>query len=123
MNIDNIKERLLSHVDPPPPPTAASVGLRELRPGPARYLHVIVNLPYERVNVRVPLGLIRAGMKLKSLIPTQATDGIHEALKSKGIDMDLRDLAGEGLDALIEALGDLEVEVQSENEQVHIYVE
>jgi hypothetical protein len=115
-------ELLLSHVDPPPPP-AASTGLREPRDGPPRYLHVIVNEPGERVNVRVPLSLIRAGMKLTSLIPTQATDGIHEALKEKGIDMDLRDLAGEGLDELLEALGDLEVQVQSENEQIHIYVE
>ncbi len=118
-------ERLLSHVDPPspPPPPAASSGSREPRGGPARYLHVVVNEPGERVNVRVPLGLIRAGMKLTSLIPTQASDGIHEALKEKGIDMDLRDLAGEGLDELLDALSDLEVQVQSENEQVHIYVE
>lgn len=115
-------ERLLSHVDPPPPPVA-SAGLREPRDGPPRYLHVVVNEPGERVNVRVPLGLIRAGMKLTSLIPTQATDGIHEALKEKGLDMDLRDLAGEGLDELLDALSDLEVQVQSENEQVHIYVE
>ena len=114
-------ERLLSHVDPPPP--AATAGLREPRDGPPRYLHVVVNEPGERVNVRVPLGLIRAGMKLTSLIPTQATDGIHEALKEKGIDMDLMDLAGEGLDELLEALSDLEVQVQSDHGQVHIYVE
>lgn len=116
-------ERLLSHLDPPPPSQASGTGMREPRDGPPRYLHVIVNEPGERVNIRVPLGLIRAGMKLTSLIPTQATDGIHEALKEKGIDMDLRNLAGEGLDELLDALADLEVQVQSEHEQVHIYVE
>jgi hypothetical protein len=117
-------ERLLLHVDPPPGSLLVdNGGSRVPRGGPPRYLHVIVNEPGERVNIRVPLGLIRAGMKLTSLIPTQATNGISEALKEKGVDMDLRDLAGEGLDELLEALGDLEVQVQSENEQVHIYVE
>ena len=97
-------------MDPPVSLPAAGAGQGQPRDGPSRYFHVIVNEPGERVNVRVPLGLIRAGMKLTSLIPTQATDGIQEALKSKGVDMDLRDLAGEGLDELLDALSDLEIQ-------------
>ena len=77
----------------------------------------------ERVNVRVPMNLIRAGMKLTSLIPPQAADKVNETLKDKGIDFDLRNLKPDDFEELIEALGDLEVDVDSGREKVRVYVE
>ena len=77
----------------------------------------------ERVNIRVPMNLIRAGMKLTALIPPQAADKVNETLKEKGIDFDLRTLKPDDLEELIEALGDLEVDVDSGREKVHVYVE
>lgn len=76
-----------------------------------------------KVNIRVPMNLIRAGMKLTSLIPSQAADKVNEALKEKGIDFDMRNLKAEDIEELIEALGDLEVDVQDGREKVHVYVE
>ena len=77
----------------------------------------------ERVNVRVPMNLIRAGMKLTALIPPHAADKVNETLKDKGIDFDLRNLKPDDFEELIEALADLEVDVDSGREKVHVYVE
>jgi len=77
----------------------------------------------ERVNVRVPLNLIRAGMKLTALIPSQAAEKVRDALKEKGVDFDLRNLKMDDIEELVEALSDLEVDVESGKEKVHVYVE
>ncbi|MFC1983583.1 hypothetical protein ACFLVO_01000 [Chloroflexota bacterium] len=77
----------------------------------------------ERVNVRVPINLIRAGMKLTAFIPPNAADKIHDALKEKGVDFDLRNLKMDDMEELVEALSDLEVDVESGKEKVHVYVE
>ena len=77
----------------------------------------------ERVNIRVPINLIRAGMKLTALIPPHAADKVHDALKEKGVDFDLRNLKMDDIEELVEALSHLEVDVESGKEKVHVYVE
>lgn len=77
----------------------------------------------EKVNIRVPISLIRAGMKLTSLIPPHAYDHINEAIKEKGIDFDLRNLKTEDISEVIDALSDLEVDVENGREKVRVYVE
>jgi hypothetical protein len=77
----------------------------------------------ESVNVRIPMALIRAGIKLTSLIPAHASDEVNEALKEKGVDFDVRNLKPEDFDELVAALTDLEVDVRGGREKVHIYVE
>ncbi len=98
----------------------------------AKYLRVTV-LPdpehehsgnVDRVNVRVPMSLIRAGIKLTSLIPPEARDKVNGALRDKGIDFDVRSVKPEDLEELIEALSDLEVDVMSsKGEKVKVFVE
>jgi hypothetical protein len=77
----------------------------------------------EKVNVRIPMNLIRAGIKLTALIPPQAADKVNETLKEKGIDFDLRNLKPDDLEELVEALADFEVDIDSGREKVHVYVE
>jgi SHOCT-like domain len=76
-----------------------------------------------RVNVRVPLSLIRSGMKFTSLLPPEARDKVTGALQDKGIDFDMRNLKPEDLDEIIEALKDLEVDVVSNKDVVKVFVE
>jgi hypothetical protein len=77
-----------------------------------------------RVNVRIPMSLIRAGLKLTSLIPPDALDKANSALKEKGIKFDVRDIKPETLEELIEALGDMEVDVEGgKGEKVKVFVE
>jgi hypothetical protein len=77
----------------------------------------------ERVNVRVPMSLIRSGIKFTSLLPTEARDKVTGALHDKGIDFDMRNLKPEDIETIIEALNDLEVDVVSNKEVVKVFVE
>jgi hypothetical protein len=76
-----------------------------------------------RVNIRIPMGLIRAGIKLKALIPAQAADDINRAFKEKGIAFDIRDLKDEYLETLVTALGESEIKVDSREAEVSIHAE
>ena len=78
----------------------------------------------DRVNVRVPMSLVRAGIKLTSLIPKDATDKVNDALREKGIDFDVRNIKPEDIEELINALGELEVDVETgHGEKVKVFVE
>jgi len=77
----------------------------------------------ERVNIRVPMNLLRAGMKFTALIPPHAADKVNEAMKEKGIDFDLRNFKPDDVEELMEALSDLEVNVEGGQGKVRIYVE
>jgi hypothetical protein len=77
----------------------------------------------EVVNIRVPMSLIRSGMKLSSLLPGEAREKVTSALHEKGINLDMRNMKPEDLDELIEALGELEVNVVNGKETVRVFVE
>jgi hypothetical protein len=78
----------------------------------------------ERVNVRIPMSLVRAGIKLTALVPPDALDKANSALKEKGINFDVRNIKPEDLEELIEAIGDMEIDVEgSRGEKVKVFVE
>jgi hypothetical protein len=92
-----------------------------------KYLRVVVEPKSDsdegdRVNVRVPINLIRAGLKWASFIPNHSQKKVGDALKEKGINVDLGTLTPEDLEELILNLNDLEVEVDGE-EVVRVYCE
>jgi hypothetical protein len=72
----------------------------------------------DKVNVRVPISLIRTGIKLSAILPA----GTSERIRESGIDLnDLSKLADE---ELIEALADLQVDVNSnDGDVVRVYCE
>jgi hypothetical protein len=55
-------------------------------PGAPKYLFVTVD-GNDKVNVKVPLGLLRAGLKLTSLIPPVAMDEINKSMAESGVAM------------------------------------
>ena len=75
------------------------------------------------VNVRVPMQLLRAGVKLAGLIPPSAQEKVNEALREKGIAFDLSQLKPENLEELIEALNELTVDVTDNNAKVAVFCE
>jgi hypothetical protein len=77
----------------------------------------------EHVNVKVPMSLIRAGVKLSSIIPPSAYNRVDEALKEKGIEFDLRNMKPEDIEELVTALSDLEVDIQNGKASVQVHVE
>jgi hypothetical protein len=128
INIDEA-ERLLTtmgeHVD-----EGTTVGVAEqVRKPQPRFLRVVVEpiegpgAKQEHVNVRVPVALLRAGMKFASVIPNAASGQINEKLKEQGIDIDIRDLKLEDLEKLVDALSELQVDVDSPQAKVRVYFE
>jgi len=95
--------------------------------GPKRkFLRVLVDSQKEgrdreRVSIRVPLKLIRAGVRLKSLLPKEAREQVDNALKDSGINLD--NLSGESMDELIAHLTELRIDVEEPGETVHIFCE
>ena len=118
-------ERLLSLVDEEPETTAAVQPLAPPQAGSARrYLRVTVDSDDdEHIDVRVPLALIKAGVKLHTLLPAQATTGINTALQDNGINVDIDNLRTEDLEPLIDALSEIEVNIQDGDEKVRVYCE
>lgn len=85
----------------------------------AKYLRVLVEADESMtgmkgpttVNVRVPLQLLRAGVRLASLIPQQAHDQLDEALNRHGVPLTLSQIKPENLEELVDHLEDLTVDV------------
>ena len=93
-----------------------------------RYLRVMVEDRSEKdsktqVNVRVPMQLLRAGVRLASLIPPPALNHVNEALHEKGMFVDLRGIKPENLVELVDQLSDLTVDVDQDDAKVRVFCE
>lgn len=121
-------ERLLAALDGAgsPAPLSTDVG----SPRRPKYLRVVVDAVDKqhgsgpvKVNIRVPMQLLRAGVRLGSLIPVQARDQVNEALQKQGIGFDINQLKPENLEALVDELSDLTVDVDQEDAKVRVFCE
>lgn len=118
-------EQLIAALERDQPPTAASLDARPK--GKAKYLRVVVdavdNGEPARVNVRVPLQLLRAGVQLAALIPAPALGHANAELNKSGVPFDLTQLKPEQLEALVEHLDEMTVEVDSPDAKVRVFCE
>lgn len=100
---------------------------RSERPRP-RYLRVVVaerpaTLDNPTVNIRVPLQLLRAGMRFSSLLPESARVPVEGALKDKGFSFDLKDISPEMLEEFVDAFAEFSLDVNDDEDQVRIFCE
>jgi hypothetical protein len=118
-------ERLLAALDPEP--AAVGAGSTSKNGNSAgttaksapKYLRVLVeadesmtgNKGLTTVNVRVPMQLLRAGVRLAALIPQQAHNQLDQALSNSGVPLTLSQIKPENLEELIDHLEDLTVDV------------
>ena len=123
-------ERLLAALEPEmtapagasggPAANGATAGAMKPRP---KYLRVQVEADESMtgmkgqttVNVRVPMQLLRAGVRLAGLIPKQAHDQLDEAFTRHGVPITLSQIKPENLEELIDHLGDLTVDVDGKD--------
>lgn len=91
----------------------------------ARYLRVLVSGgKEEKVDVRIPLQLVRAGVKLGSLIPKNIQTKIDDSLHEKGMQFSLADIEPETVEELIDGLSDFSVDVSGDDgESVRVFCE
>jgi hypothetical protein len=84
-----------------------------------KYLYVQVNgSTGDNVHVKVPIALVRSGLKLTSLIPPLAMDQINKSMSEHGMSIDFTNLKPEDIDELIEGLREMEVNVDSKDGDV-----
>lgn len=96
----------------------------------AKYLRVLVEAQpgvYDNkgpvsVNIRVPMQLLRAGVRLASLIPAQAHHHLDEALSQHGVPLTLSQIKPENLEELIDHLGDLTIDVAAKENHSNVKV-
>ena len=107
-----------------------SAGRPESPKSHAKYLRVLVEAQGEMdgkkgptsVNIRVPMQLLRAGVRLASLIPAQAHQHLDEALSQHGVPLTLSQIKPENLEELIDHLGDLTIDVASKESNADVKV-
>ncbi|MEQ4208500.1 hypothetical protein ABN028_26325 [Actinopolymorpha sp. B17G11] len=76
-----------------------------------------------RVNVRIPLQLLRAGVQLTTLIPPQALGQVNEEMHNSGMPIDLSRLKPEHIEDLIEQLDEVTVDVDQPDAKVRVFCE
>jgi hypothetical protein len=117
-------EQLIAALERQPPPAS---GLDARPNGKVKYLRVVVdsveNGERGRVNVRVPLQLLRAGVRLAALIPPQALGQANAELSKAGVPFDLTQLKPEQLEALVDHLDEMTVEVDQPDAKVRVFCE
>ena len=96
----------------------------------AKYLRVLVESQEgidgkkgpTSVNIRVPMQLLRAGVRLASLIPAQAHEHLDEALSRHGVPLTLSQIKPENLEELIDHLDDLTIDVAAKESHSDVKV-
>lgn len=118
-------EQLIAALERDQPPAASGPVARPK--GRAKYLRVVVDAVENgepgRVNVRVPLQLLRAGVRLAALIPPRALGQANAELTRSGVPFDLTQLKPEQLEALVEHLDEMTVEVDQPDAKVRVFCE
>ncbi len=88
-----------------------------------KFLYVkVLSTKGDNVNVKIPLSLVRAGLKLTSLIPPQAMEQIDKTMAEKGMSFDLKNMKPEDLEELMDSLREMEINVDAANgDNVRVY--
>ena len=120
-------ERLIAALEERPAGSSENVSDSGAKARP-KYLRVQVDSEDDghegptKVNVRVPMQLLRAGVKLAGLIPPQALHRANVAIHEKGIPFDLSQIKPENLEELIDQLSDLSVDVDLKDHATKVKV-
>jgi len=122
-------EKLLNALNEEPRDIETSASGPSSTPKNPKYLRVLVDSKSnesgqpETVNVKIPIQLLRAGIKLSSVLPSDASDKVHDAISDHGLNINLDDIKPENIDELIKALNDLTVDVNDGKTTVKVYCE
>ena len=75
----------------------------------------------ERVSIKIPLALFKAGLNISKLIPAEALGTIQSSLYEKGLSFDLTSLDQENIDELLSALELMSIDVDTEETTVKVF--
>jgi hypothetical protein len=75
----------------------------------------------KNVDIKIPILLLKAGMKLGSLVPDAVRLKIDSELSEKELGVDLSKLKPDEIDAMVQSLTESAIRINSEKENVNIY--
>ena len=106
-------------------PAAATTATQQ-KPTP-KYLRVMVDANEKdegpvHINVRVPIMLLRAGVRLASLMPPSAQARVNDELHKNGVSFDISQIKPENLNELIDHLSDFTVDIDQPQEGVKVKI-
>jgi hypothetical protein len=127
-------ERLINALEREEPESPSGAGSRpKARP---KYLRVLVISGGDsgssgnsgadgasRINIRVPLQLLRAGVRLTSLIPPNALTRINAELSKSGVPIDLTELKPQHIEELIDQLDEVTIDVDDADSKIQVFCE
>jgi hypothetical protein len=105
----------------PPPSSSAGAKPRFIRIAVHKKAHG--GNAAEDVNIRVPLPMLKGGMRLGALIPGVIGDKIGARLRERGFDCDFSNLDAATIDAVFSELTEMGIDVESGKAQVRISCE
>ena len=122
---DRLLAALESKTEPSPEEAGPETG-RQTKKGKPNFLYISVHggpeghRKHENVDIKIPIILLKAGVKLGSLVPEKTRNKFHSHLSEHGLDLDLNNLDSEKLDILIQALAESSIDIVADNEVVSI---
>ncbi len=117
-------EKLLNAVEKTEEPTGSGTAdlLSSLE---SKFLYVQVDpkdgKSSDRVSVKVPFALLKAGLNIMGLIPEDVQDKINTSMADKGMNFNLNDIKPENVQDILSALEQLTVDVDSDDSTVKVY--
>lgn len=104
---------------------ADAVQMKQTMDVKGKYLYVQVEpkagKSSERVSVKVPLALVKAGLNITKLIPVEAQDKIQASMQESGIPFKLSDIDAQNFEDIIEALEQMSIDVDTDESTVKVF--
>ena len=122
ITVDEADQLLRAVQSPSGPPEPGQTGGSG---NPPRWIRITIDKrardgrPPQNVNIRVPFGIVRSGVKLGAMF--NRLEPVQERLREKGIDLDSLDFSQ--LEAALGSLGTVPVEIDDGKSQVRITCE
>jgi hypothetical protein len=95
----------------------------------ARWMRVIIDKaerdgrPAKQVSIRVPMALVRGGVRLGAIFPYKGNNPISQHLRNHGVDVDWSKIDLSQLDSVLQNLDETTIDVDKGRAQVRISYE
>jgi hypothetical protein len=112
-------EKLLNAIGPEPGAQPAASRTDNGAPAKPRYIRINVHKAAtdhhgdKDVNIRVPIAIVRSGMRIGAMIPGLAGERMHAHLRERGVDVDLSKIDPAMIESLLNDLGEVNIDVDS----------
>ncbi len=114
-------QRLLDKVEAPPVQGGPPADLSRSAP---RYLRIQIADGEDKVELQIPIALIRTGIRLGALVPDSAKGKLKKVKKLKKEGFDIDQFFNMASEELVESLADLEINIEGEDgERVRLFCE